>query len=128
MTDETRLPRMLEEFLLDVATDHSARDRRRRLLGFGGDAGMRDAFMEALASPGMTVHADVCEDDPSEIVVRASGTAASGIGCRDLNVILLEPVWFDSSVSQDLADDIVDNWERLRAIAATPEPVMTVSG
>jgi len=127
MTIAVRLPPAIEEFLLDVATDHSARDRRRRLLGFDGDAGMRDAFMEALTSPEVQVHADVCEDDPAEIVVRASGTTASGVGLRDLNVIMLEPVWFDGTVSQDLAEDIVLYWDRLQAMAAASIPVGTTS-
>lgn len=117
MTDLSRLPHAVEEFLLDVASDHSTRDRRRRLLGFG-EAHMRDSFMDALASPGISVHADVCEDDPSEIVVRAVGTAFDGTSWNMVNIILLEPHWFESSVSQDLADDIVGHWDRLQAIAA----------
>ena len=115
---DTRLPRPLEEFLLDVATDHSAREQRRRLLGFGGESHMRDSFMEALASPDIAVHADVCEDDPSEVVVRATGTAADGTSWGMINIILLEPCWLEDCVSQDLADDIVAHWDRLRAIAS----------
>lgn len=115
---DTRLPLQIEEFLLDVATDHSARDQRRRLLGFGGETHMRDSFMQALASPDIAVHADVCEDDPAEIVVRATGTAVDGTSWGMINIILLEPCWFESSVSQDLADDIVAHWDRLQAIAA----------
>ncbi len=118
MTD-ARLPAPLEEFLLDVATDHSARDRRRILLGFGGMDHMRDSFMEALLSPDLRVHVDVCEDDPAEIVVRAHGTARDGSAWGENNILLLEPCWLGDSVSQDLADDVVEHWERLRAIAAT---------
>lgn len=118
MTD-TRLPRPIEEFLLDVATDHSARERRRILLGFGGMDHMRDAFMEALLSPDLRVHADVCEDDPAEIVVRAEGVDRSGRSWGPNNILLLEPCWLGDSVSQDLAEDVVEHWDRLRLIAAT---------
>ncbi len=114
---ETRLPATMEQFLLDVAADHSVLARRRQLLGFNGEAHMRDAFLDALASPDMQVHADICEDDPAEVVVRACGTGPDGTAWRDCNILLLEPVWFDDTVSQDLADDIVYYWDRLRTIA-----------
>lgn len=118
---DTRLPSRLEEFLLDVAADHSVREHRRHLLAFNGEAHIRDSFMEALASPDIRVHADVCEDDPSEVVVRASGTDVSGVTWSMLNILLLEPCWFKDGVSQDLADDIVQHWDRLRAVAASTE-------
>jgi hypothetical protein len=115
MTDP-RLPRAIEEFLLDVAVDPSQRDWRRRRLGFGGDAHMRDAFLEALSSPGIVVHAGACSDDPCEICVRAEGVDRDGRRWADSAILLLDPEWIrDPAPSQDLAEDVVDNWDRLRA-------------
>lgn len=114
-----RLPFDVEQMLIDVAKDPDHQSWRRRRLDFNGDTGMRDCFVEALSSPGVQVHVDCCEDDPCEIVVRVSGRNARGSHWSNLNIILLDPRWSTNAhLSQALAEDIVEHWDRLQAVAA----------
>lgn len=118
MTD-TRLPRPLEEFLLDVAADHSARDRRRILLGFDDQAHVRDAFIEALLSSRMDVAIGISDDDPEEVAVQASGLSRLGVEWHAVEIMPLHSSRLFDDVHQDLADDVIEHWGRLRLIAAT---------
>ena len=117
---KTCLPTKIEEFLLDVAADHSQRSTRMSLLRFNGEADMRDTFLTALISPDIEVHVSVCDDDmgPEEICVRAQGDDHRGTYWSDLPIILLAPRWADlSGEAEELANDIVEHWDTLRAIA-----------
>jgi hypothetical protein len=81
---------------------------------------MRAGFMAALASPGVDVHRGQCEDDPGEIVVRATGRFADGSSCRDFNLLLMAPGWSKGwgEASEALADAVVRRWEDLRRFAS----------
>ena len=112
----SRLPKAVEQALLDAAPDERHRSFRKARLDFNRDEAMRDPFTQALDSPGLTLFRDQCEDDPCEIVVRGRGEARGGSYWCNLNIILLDPAWSkDADLSEALADDIVTHWDRLVA-------------
>lgn len=119
----TRLPAVIEQMIVEIAVDPSHHRFRRERMAFNDDAGMRDAFLEALASPGIHVYADQCEDDPGEICLRAKGQARDGAYWCDLGILLLDPWWSTrADLSQTLVDDISEHWERLQAAYAAIAP------
>ena len=111
-----RLPQPIEDAICNVSDEHLARSLRH-YLGFGGDKGMRDTFLEMLAGKDINVHEDQAETDPEEIVVRATGTLANGSYCRDLNIILLDPWWSKrADVSHAMASRIIEVWDEITKI------------
>lgn len=96
------------------------RDWRRTwnqfLSDLGGSGGA--SFLEALDSPDLDPRRAYCEDGPEEVCVRVDGRWRDRGTCRDLNVLLLAPS-HDRQMgraSEALADAIVENWGRLRAL------------
>ena len=122
----TRLPAVIEQMIVEISADPSHHGFRRERLAFNDDAGMRDAFLEALASPEIHVYSDQCDDEPGEICLRAKGRALNGSYWGDLSILLLDPWWSNQSDrSQALVDDVSEHWDRLQAAyaAIAPQPV-----
>lgn len=107
----------MRELLLDLSEDDRHRKHRGIMLS-NGDASMTSSLMEALRSPDIRLEAGVCEDDTSEICIRATGTTFTGRPWHDVIVMMFDPEWDrDAELSMALADDVVTLRDSLAAIA-----------
>lgn len=82
-------------------------------------------FIEALESDEIDVYTGVCETEPHEHCIRATGRSLDGIYWHDLNLALFMPSWDRKSgpVSLALVQAIVSAWPGLKRIhAASAEP------
>ena len=112
--------------ILELAIDPVSRRYRRLMLS--PEAGsLTDGFSTALISPAISVHAGICQNDPNEICVVASGRDTFGKLWRNVPIVILDPEWDrDAELAQSLADDIVELWRVIQSCSAVTAPTQMI--
>lgn len=115
---QNAIPRNVIALMVDIAVDPLHRRYRGTMLA--PEAGSATPELaDALASPSISVRADVCRDDPNEVCVMAYGRDRLGRVWPSTPIIMLDPEWDrDAEMAQALADDFVQLWDRVQTAAA----------
>jgi hypothetical protein len=111
------MPPAVAAKLIDISEDGA--HRRYRTSALTGDAlAATGALEDALRSPGLSVRAGICGDEPNEVCVEAYGRDHMGRVWPSTPIVMLDPEWDrDADMARALADDIVERWDDLRAAA-----------
>ena len=111
------IPVIVATILIELSPDPQNRHYRTIMLADAAGSAT-EALGDALRSPALSVRAEVCSDDPNEICVKAYGRDHMGRVWPSTPIIMLDPKWDrDAEMAQALADDVVEQWERLREAA-----------
>ena len=80
---------------------------------FLGEDNTLESMRDALRYPELSIYRDVCETEPFEVCVRATGDV-DGRYWSSMNLMLLSPEWDDNVHEANLlADAIAENWAEL---------------
>lgn len=110
------------EPIVEAIVRHAPEEARSACRSWLSDqhASTRDGFIRvfATADDGLDLHVSQCEDDPQEIVLRASGSLGCDEqghtrSCKDYTLLLLAPWWSENGAyfSQILCQAVINAWQ-----------------